>query len=120
MGAVTCTAWEVTPTALKTDIGTPVIWANVVGSTGENDDLPGVEGELLRTLMSTSATTMTTTSPIASHVNSPAGRPLEAFLVGRTGVRLAACVAGRLEAVFFFDAGDLATMLLGAQDNKLS
>ena len=107
-----------TPTALKTDIGTVVIWANVVGSTGENVDLPGVVGECFKTLISTSAATMTTTRPIASQVNRPAGRPLEARAGGRLfggpGGRLAAWVAGRLDATFFFDAGDLATVLLGA------
>jgi hypothetical protein len=77
--------------------------------------LPPVDpGPPLATLMMTRVATMTTTSPIASHENSPAGRPLEDFAGGRAGARLAACVAGRFDAVFFFDAGDLATMLLVA------
>ena len=57
---------------------------------------------------------MTTTSPIASHVKSPAGRPLEDFTGALVGARLAAWVAGRFDAMFFFDAGDLATLLLDA------
>ena len=114
-GGVTFTTWDVAPTVLKSDVGIFVIWANVVGSIGENAPLPPAElGPPLATLMMTRVATMTTTSPIESHVKSPAGRPLEAFAGGRVGVRLAAWVAGRLDATFFFDAGDLATMLLGA------
>jgi hypothetical protein len=86
----------------------------VVASTGENDPLPLAAGEPLNTFTSTSVATMTTTRPIASHVKSPAGRPLEDFTGAFAGARLAACVAGRLDAMFFFDAGDLATVLLGA------
>src|ERR1700722_1216156 len=118
IGAFTCTAWEGTPTVLKTDMGTLVIWATVVASVATHVVLPGVVGDPLKTLMSTSAATMTTTSPMASQVNRPAGRPLEALaggrVFGRAGGRLAAWVAGRLDATFFFDAGDLATVLLGA------
>src|SRR5579863_3952187 len=102
MGGVTCTTEDVTPTELKTDIGTFVIWEKVVASTGVKVPLPLAAGEPPTTLTITSVATMTTTSPMASHVKSPAGRPLEVF-TGLAGgrfppLRPEACVAGRLAA----------------------
>ena len=67
--------------------GLPV--GKVVESTGETVPLLVAAGELLMTLTSTSVATTTTTSPIASQVKSPAGRPLEDFTGALAGAALA-------------------------------
>jgi hypothetical protein len=86
----------------------------VVASVAVKVPFPATAGVPLKTLTSTKVATMTTTNPMASQVNSPAGRPFEDLAGVRAGERLAAWVAGRLDAVLFFDAGFLATVLLGA------
>jgi hypothetical protein len=100
-GGVTRATGDVTPTVLKTDMGTWVTSATVVGSAGWNpvELVLGVVPPV--TLMMTSTTTTTTTSPMASQVKSPAGRP------PLTGALLGPPLVGVL-----LGGGDLATILL--------
>ncbi len=85
---------------LKTDAGTVVSAVRFAALMGEKLEEPVLVVPPLATLMITRAATTMTTSPTASHVKSPAGRPPRAFTGGRV-------VLGR-----FFCAEVLATMLL--------
>jgi hypothetical protein len=77
---------EVIPTVLKTEAGTDVSWATVVGLAAcQFDEALAGDPLPLATLMMTRAATTTTTRPTASHVNSPAGRPPRAGLRAALG-----------------------------------
>jgi hypothetical protein len=113
-GGVTGATGVVTPTALKTDAGTLVSSLTMAGLVAWKPALPLGSVEPPVNLMITSPATTSTTSPTASQVKRPAGRPPRAL----TGAFLE--TGGLFEATGgLFDAGRFATVLLVLKPSNL-